>query len=94
MSHTETLDRAVQAIEERSYWSAYPEHPKAYGEDAPAEGEAAFDGLLGVPFETDQEHDGYMEVAETSPFGIDLGVKYLSTGVDTVVTAAVAAMGP
>jgi len=94
MSHTETLDRAVQAIEERSYWSAYPEHPKAYGEDAPAEGEAAFSALLGVPFETDQDHHGFMEVAETSPFGIELGITYLATDVDTVVTAAVAAMGP
>ena len=94
MSHTETLDRAVQAIEERSYWSAYPEHPKAYGEDAPTEGEAAFSALLGVPFETDQEHDGYMEVAETSPFGIDLGITYLATDVDVVVAAAVTAMGP
>jgi phenylacetic acid degradation protein paaN len=94
MSHTETLDRAVQAIEERSYWSAYPEHPKAYGEDAPAEGEAAFDALLGVPFETGQDRHGFMEVAETSPFGIDLGITYLATDVDTVVTAAVAAMGP
>jgi len=94
MSHTETLDRAVQAIEERSYWSAYPEHPKAYGEDAPAEGEAAFSALLGVPFETDQDHHGFMEVAETSPFGIELGITYLATDVDTVVTAAVAGMGP
>ena len=94
MSHTETLDRAVQAIEERSYWSAYPEHPKAYGEDAPTEGEAAFSALLGVPFETDQEHDGYMEVAETSPFGIDLGITYLATDVDAVVAAAATAMGP
>lgn len=94
MSHTETLDRAVQAIEERSYWSAYPEHPKAYGDDAPAEGETAFGALLGIPFATDQDHDGYIEVAETSPFGIDLGITYPATDVDTVVSAAVAAMGP
>jgi phenylacetic acid degradation protein paaN len=88
------LDRAVQAIEERSYWSAYPEHPKAYGEEAPAAGEAAFDDLLGERFEIDQVHDGYIEVAESSPFGIELGISYPATDVDTVVDAAVTAMGP
>jgi phenylacetic acid degradation protein paaN len=92
MSHSKTLERAVQAIEERSYWSAYPEHPKAYGEDAPAAGELAFNGLLGAQFQTDQEHDGFIEVAETSPFGIELGITYASTDVDTVIGSAVVAM--
>ena len=70
VTHKDILDRAVQAIEERSYWSAYPEHPKAYGEDAPAAGEVAFSELLGAQFRTDQAHEGFVEVAETSPFGI------------------------
>ena len=54
--HRETLQRALTAIRERSYWSAYPENLKAYGgEDAPgsqspADGKAAFDGYLGKPF--------------------------------------------
>jgi phenylacetic acid degradation protein paaN len=93
MSHSKTLDRAVQAIEERSYWSAYPEHPKAYGEDAPAAGEAAFDELLGAQFQTDQTHNGFIEVAETSPFGIELGITYPSTDVEEVITSAAVAMG-
>jgi phenylacetic acid degradation protein paaN len=94
MTYSETLDRAVQAIEERSYWSAYPEHPKAYGEEAAAAGEASFEDLLGERFETDQVHDGYIEVAESSPFGIELGITYPATDVDTVVDAAVTAMAP
>lgn len=88
------LDRAVQAIEERSYWSAYPEHPKAYGEEAPAEGESAFGRLLGKPFATDQAHDGYITSGESSPFGIELGVTYPATDIDTVISAATTAMGP
>ena len=92
MSHSKTLDRAVQATEERSYWSAYPEHPKAYGEDAPAAGESAFNELLGTQFQTDQVHEGFIEVAETSPFGIELGIAYPSTGVDTVIGSAAVAM--
>ena len=42
--HSETLDRARQAIADRTYWSAYPESPspKVYGETAAADGEKAF----------------------------------------------------
>ena len=90
--HKELLDRAVVATGERTYWSAYPEHPRAYGADAGPEGEAAFKGLVGTPFVTDQAHEGYMEVAESSPFGLDLSIIYPSTDVSTVIDAASAAM--
>jgi len=90
--HRETLDRAVEAIEARSYWSAYPEHPKAYGEDAPDDGEESFKRMLGQPFRLDQTHDGFVSVAETSPFGIELGIDYPATDVDTVVADAVGAI--
>jgi phenylacetic acid degradation protein paaN len=90
--HKELLDRAVVATGERTYWSAYPEHPKVYDADAGAEGESAFNELIGVPFATDQAHDGYLEVAESSPFGLDLSITYPSTDVPTVIAAASAAM--
>jgi len=91
-AHGETLDQAVQAIQDRAFWSVYPEHPKAYGDEAPAEGEAAFTALLGEPFETGQSHDGYTAVEETSPYGIELGVAYPVTTVDTVIADATDAM--
>ncbi|VAW02892.1 Phenylacetic acid degradation protein PaaN2, ring-opening aldehyde dehydrogenase [hydrothermal vent metagenome] len=91
-AHSATLERAVEAIADRTYWSAYPEHPKAYGDDAPTAGQAAFNALLGAPFALDQVSDGFMTVAEASPYGIDLGIEYPATDVDTVVAAAVAAM--
>jgi len=90
--HKDLLDRAVIATGERTYWSAYPEHPKAYGADAGPEGEAAFNELVGTPFVTDQAHDGYMEVAESSPFGLDLSITYPITDVSTVIEAASKAM--
>ncbi|MDA2979366.1 MAG: phenylacetic acid degradation protein PaaN [Actinomycetota bacterium] len=90
--HNETLDRALQAIDERTYWSAYPEHPKAYGEVAPSEGEAAFNALIGTEFATGQSSDGFATVEETSPYGISLGVSYPRTSVDTVIHDATAAM--
>ena len=91
-AHGETLDRAVQAIRDRSFWSAYPEHPKAYGEEAPSEGEAAFNALVDHPFETGQSSDGYTAVDESSPYGIDLGITYPQATVDGVIADATAAM--
>ncbi|MCL1588039.1 MAG: phenylacetic acid degradation protein PaaN [Actinomycetia bacterium] len=90
--HKELLDRAVIATGERTYWSAYPEHPKAYAAEAGAQGEAAFNELLGTEFATDQAHDGYMDVAESSPFGVDLAITYPRTDVATVIEAATSAM--
>jgi phenylacetic acid degradation protein paaN len=86
--HRATLDQALEAIGERSYWSPYPEHPKAYGEDAPGEGEAAFEARLGKPFALDQPHDGYHAVGETSPYGIDLSVDYPASSVESLIEAA------
>ncbi|MCB1247230.1 MAG: phenylacetic acid degradation protein PaaN [Acidimicrobiia bacterium] len=88
MTVTDQLDRALQAIQDRTYWSAYPEHPKAYGEEAPAAGETAFRALLDSPFDTGQTADGYVAVEESSPFGIDLGITYPATSVEAVMDAA------
>ncbi len=92
VKHDETLARALQAIDERTFWSAFPEHPKAYGEEAPAEGQAAFEALLGTGFDTGQAHDGFVAVEEASPYGIDLNISYPATTVDRVIADAVAAM--
>lgn len=90
--HRATLEHALATIDTRGWWSPYPEHPKAYGEQAPAAGEAAFRARLGRPFELDQPHDGTMEVVETSPYGTVLGISYPRSGVDELIGAARAAM--
>jgi phenylacetic acid degradation protein paaN len=77
--HRATLERAVQAIHERSYWSAFPESasPKVYGEGAAEAGKAAFDALLGKPFEgTGAASAAGRKGRERSPFGFDLGITY------------------
>ena len=89
--HRDTLEQALDAINSRSYWSPYPEHPKAYGEDAPSKGEAAFKARLGKPFAIDQPHDGYLRVDETSPYGIELDVEYPNASIGDLVGAAKAA---
>ena len=89
-----TLDRALQAIAERSYWSAYPESPspKVYGETAAADGAAAFQAYLGRDFPIDQPGTTDRVATETSPFGVDLGVRYPHADADALIDAAKAAM--
>lgn len=91
-THKGTLDKALEAIRTRRYWSPYPESPRAYGEDAPAEGEAAFQARLGEPFAIDQPSDGYTDVTETSPYGIELGVTYPASTPEALLAAAEEAM--
>ncbi len=93
-AHREILDRATHAIADRSYWSAYPESPspKVYGETAAADGSAAFQALIGHDFALDQPgQDGWVST-ETSPFGIDLAIRYPHSDVGALLAAAQAAL--
>jgi phenylacetic acid degradation protein paaN len=76
--HRATLDRAVQAIAERSYWSAYPESPspKIYGEGAAEAGKQAFDALLNRRFAMIQPSIIGQAGTERSPYGFPLGISY------------------
>jgi len=87
--HRALLERAVQAIHERSYWSAFPESPspKAYGEGAAEAGKAAFDALLGKRFPLTQPATTGEVGGERSPFGIDLGVSYPQPDMDGLFAA-------
>ena len=99
--HQETLQRALTAIRERTYWSAYPENLKAYGSPEPGgvpdsqsakDGKAAFDGYLGAAFPLTQAGTDGEVPGERSPYGIDLGVTYPHADVDALLDAAQAAM--
>ncbi|MEV5763154.1 phenylacetic acid degradation protein PaaN [Micromonospora sp. NPDC052213] len=92
--HADTLTRALTAITERGYWSAYPESPspRVYGETAAADGKAAFEAYLGGDFPLDQPGAGNRVATETSPFGVELGVRYPHAGADELVAAASAAL--
>ncbi len=88
-----TLDKALDAIRTRTYWSAYPESPRAYGDAANAEGEAAFRARLGEPFTVEgQPAKGSTTVTETSPYGMDLGITYPDSTPDQLLGVAAAAM--
>ncbi|GAB4103695.1 phenylacetic acid degradation protein PaaN [Micromonospora taraxaci] len=92
--HADTLNRALTAITERGYWSAYPESPspRVYGETAAADGKAAFEAYLGGDFPLDQPGAGVRVATETSPFGVELAVRYPHAGPGELVSAASAAL--
>ncbi|MFJ9039731.1 phenylacetic acid degradation protein PaaN [Streptomyces sp. NPDC102406] len=93
--HRPTLDKALEAIRTRAYWSPHPEHPKAYGEDgslSAADGKAAFDALLGTRFDLGQAGtDGFVG-GEVSPYGIELGITYPHADVDALLPSMRAGM--
>jgi phenylacetic acid degradation protein paaN len=89
--HQDTLTRALTAIRERTYWSAYPENLKAYGEEgtqSAADGKAAFDAYLGKPFPIEQAGTDGEVRGERSPYGLDLGLTYPHPDVDSLLAAA------
>lgn len=90
-----TLDDALDALRERSFYSRYPESPspRVYGETAAAEGLSAYESLLGKPFDgLAGAFDGTFVGAEVSPYGPALGVTYPHLDVGGAMTAAAAAM--
>jgi phenylacetic acid degradation protein paaN len=91
-THRATLERALETIRTREYWSPYPESPRAYDEDAPAAGEEAFERRLGRPFEVAQPSIGMITPAETSPYGTELGITYPRSSIDQLISAALTAM--
>ncbi|MFJ4094407.1 phenylacetic acid degradation protein PaaN [Kitasatospora sp. NPDC089913] len=90
--HRATLAAAVDATAKRDYWSPYPEFPKAYGESAAADGRAAFEALLNLPFELPgHPADGDPVGGEVSPYGLELGIGYPHAGPDALIAALSAA---
>ncbi|ACL58284.1 phenylacetic acid degradation protein PaaN [Methylobacterium nodulans] len=91
-AHAALLDAAVAASRRREFWSAFPEHPKAYPGSAPAEGQAAFEALKNRPFELARDEQdelrGCWVGEEVSPFGMRLGITYRSQAADDLVAAA------
>jgi phenylacetic acid degradation protein paaN len=51
--HDSTLNRAIKALHDRTFYAAFPEHPSptVYGETADADGQAKFKASLGKKFE-------------------------------------------
>ena len=87
--HRATLDRALQAIAERGYWSAYPESPspRNYGEGAVEAAKAGFEAMRGKPFALEQPGTVRTVGRERSPYGFDLGITYPQPAIDALFEA-------
>ncbi|MBV9612230.1 MAG: phenylacetic acid degradation protein PaaN [Acidobacteriaceae bacterium] len=87
--HQQLLERALEAIQTRGYWSPFAEmpSPKTYGETANEDGKKAFEALLGKPFPLDQPGTIGQVSQEESPFGIKLGVSYPKPDLDVLLPA-------
>ncbi len=93
--HRERLDSAVRACSTREYYAAFDESPspRVYGENAAAEGKAAFEAWQGQTFPLDTPGSQGYVATERSPYGFDLEVSYPHvTDVDPLIEAALAGM--
>ncbi len=87
------ISQAIQALRERTYFSAYPENPKAYSEESHETGKATFQKQLSNPYV------GLDEFGSTGKFGeeispymlVGLGVEYPVFTADFLVEQSQAA---
>ena len=86
-THQSTLDQALSSIQDRTFWSAYPENPspRVYGETAAQDGQAAFDAYRDKAFPLTLEGAQGEVGSEQSPFGFDLGIRYPKVPVDQLL---------
>ncbi len=91
--HRATLDRAVEAIANRGYWTPFAESPspRNYGEGAADAGRAAFDKLANQRFPLTQPATIGQVGGERSPYGIRLGITYPKPDIDGLMAAVEAA---
>lgn len=89
-AYQQILKNAIQANRERKFFAQYPEHPKAYGEEAPGIGLAAYQAQLGQPFAALQQGEAESWIGEEeSPYTRDaLGITYPAYAVDTLIHSA------
>ncbi|WP_052847579.1 phenylacetic acid degradation protein PaaN [Streptomyces avicenniae] len=87
-AHRVTLEAAAETIRHRTYWSPFPEHPRAYGGD----GGAAFDALRDRRFELGQPGADGWTGGEISPYGFPLGIEYAHHDPDVLLPAMRAAL--
>lgn len=88
--HEATLEAAVKAVNERKYYTPYPEIPKAYGEEGDQKAKAYISATMNNDFaELLQEKGSEMVGEEVSPFlQVGLGVKYPRYQADELVARA------
>ncbi len=93
MKHQTTLQRAIQANAERTFFANYPEHPKAYGDEGMAKAQDFYKNIVGNKFaELLQTGENTWGGEEVSPYTQkELGIQYPLYSVETLMAKASAA---
>lgn len=90
--HDTTINKAVQALHDRTFFAAFPEHPSpsVYGETADADGQAKFKASLGKKFEELQQQnpEGWAGQEESPYLQDQLKVTYPTFSVNTLISRA------
>ena len=96
LNHQQLLNDAVQAIKNRTYWSAFPEIPsgKIYGETANETGKAAFESRRHQPYPLTLPATVGQTGSERSPYGFPLEITYPKLDLDPLLKAILAAQKP
>lgn len=90
---SEILEQARSAVRSREFYAAYPEHPKAYGDEGNAKAQEWLAARLNKPFDELLQNAGSEAVGEeVSPYtGEALGITYPSTPPEKLIENAQAA---
>ncbi len=91
LKHKETLELAVKALADRTYFSPYPEHPRAYGDEAIERGQLAYEAQEKKAFVGLEEtgNCGFLG-EEESPYSREkLGITYPAFKVEDLIENAV-----
>lgn len=86
--------QAIAAVENRVYWSPFPENPAHLGAEAIEEGRQAFEAYRDASFYLDQPGVVGRNGGEVSPYGFALNVSYPVCNPDALIMAARSAMWP
>lgn len=86
-AHKATLDRALEAIATREYWTPFPEmpSPRVYGEEAAAQGQAAFEAFRNTNYPLQLDGSTKTVGQERSPYGFDLNIRYPFVEADQLI---------
>jgi phenylacetic acid degradation protein paaN len=93
--YKEIIDNAIKAIHARTFFAQYPEHPKAYGEEAPVKGLESYNNQLEKKFESlHQAEPSSWAGEEVSPYTMKaLDIQYPIFEADKLIVRAGRAFG-
>ncbi len=92
--HLAVFRQAMAAVENRVYWSPFPENPALLGEAAAEDARQAFEAYRDASFYLDQPGVVGRGGTEVSPYGLPLNISYPVCNPDALILAARGGLAP